>query len=203
MKVKDMTGCLARYAKNVKPEKPLSEVREQVWKEVTKDKISGAGRRGEDMSELLFQYRNELFKDLEEKCHHLFETDENGKILRGIEVDSGWRRVVENLLEKFEYIRTDNTHVLNPEYDSTRKPEDGYLVTPCIPGPDHVIKIYQIKQKFAELRCYVTVSEDSQGIAKEQVDWAIAYAAGQAALTCELCGRVGNRDGTAPEPTKN
>jgi hypothetical protein len=91
---------------------------------------------------------------------------------------------------------------LNPDYDPTRKHEDEYLVTPCIPGPDHVIKIFQIKQKFSDLRCYVTVTEDPQGIAKEQVGEAIAYAAGQARLTCEKCGRVGNRDGTAPEPTK-
>ena len=49
--VEDMAGSLAEYAKD-KPEMPFSEVREQVWKEVTKNKMPEAGRRGENMSEL-------------------------------------------------------------------------------------------------------------------------------------------------------
>lgn len=149
-----------------------------------------------------FRHQDEYLKDLEEKYHHLFETDENGKILCGIEVFVGWRRIVERLLETFERIRIHNTHVLNPKHDPARMYEEGYTEMPCIPGPDHAIKIFEIKQKHAKFRCYVTVTEDPLGIAKEEVQWAIAHSAGQAELTCEVCGRIGNRDGTAPEPSK-
>jgi hypothetical protein len=45
-----MTGCLARYAKD-KPEKPFSEVREEVWKKVIKDRESKDGRREKDLCE--------------------------------------------------------------------------------------------------------------------------------------------------------
>jgi HAD superfamily hydrolase (TIGR01549 family) len=48
--VEDMTGCLARYAKD-KPEKPFSEVREEVWKKVIKDRESKDGRREKDLCE--------------------------------------------------------------------------------------------------------------------------------------------------------
>jgi len=53
--VPDMTGCLARYAED-NPVKPLSEIRELVWREVAKGRVARDSRRENDMSELSFQY---------------------------------------------------------------------------------------------------------------------------------------------------
>jgi hypothetical protein len=178
-----MAGSLAQYAKD-KPEKPLSEIRELVWAEVAEDRVSRDARRGKDMGEPKFKYRGEEFKALAEKYSHLFEKDSDGKILRGIEVEEGWRRIVAELLNKFEWIR--KTYKKSPN---------------CQNPDDAVITIWVIKQKYTELRCHVIHLPDDSWV-KMQVDMAIDYADGQAKLTCELCGRIGNRDGMAPEPTK-
>jgi hypothetical protein len=142
---------------------------------------------------------NDWAKDLEKKYIHLFETDKNNVPLRGIEVEKGWKRIVESLLEKFEWIRTHNTYITNPNFDETK--EHSKDNSRCIKGPDHIIKIFQIKQKLGCFECYTTVSNDEKEIAYNQVDNAIAYAQGQAMLTCEFCGRIGNVDGTELSPT--
>lgn len=124
--------------------------------------------------------------ELEKKYIHLFETIDDpespmdGQAIRGIEVGDGWERIITRLLERLEWIRTNNTGKNDV----------------C-----HSIKIFQFKQKFGDLRAYVRVNASVDFI-QNQVDNAIAFAEGQCQLTCETCGRVGNPDGSPLTQTK-
>jgi hypothetical protein len=117
---------------------------------------------------------SEWYKELEQKYIHLFEVNEDNIPVRGIEVSEGWKRITEELLERFEWIRTHNTHSND--------------------GKEHIIKIFQIKQKFGSFVCYASVYGSE--CAKRQVDESIAYYKGKADYTCESCGKIGDHTKT-------
>lgn len=135
--------------------------------------------------------------ELQTKYKHLFELYEGeesnfsyykkGQVLRGIETSYGWNSIIETLLEKIEWIRTNNIYIQNPNYIS----ENDYSQAKYIEGPYHKIKIFQIKEKYGELRCYVSVESNSSYI-KLQIEKAISFAEGQASLTCKNCGSLFN-----------
>jgi methyl coenzyme M reductase subunit D len=112
-------------------------------------------------------------RELEEKYIHLFETDAEGKILRGIEVCEGWKEITEQLLESLEWIRTHNLHLNS--------------------GMPHDIKIFQLKQKFGTYTAYIKYGDHVE----HMIERAIGRAEGKAQLTCESCGAIGKF-----EPTK-
>lgn len=151
--------------------------------------------------------------ELHRKYYHLFEVyneeqsnshNKAGSIIRGIEVSESWKYIVELLLEKFEWIRTHNTYMENPDYDeelySSLQIEQSKDNKKYIPGPDHEIKIFQIKQKFGNFECYFSIKGSS--VALSQCNEAVAYCSALASVTCEYCGRIGNTDGTMPSRTK-
>jgi hypothetical protein len=114
--------------------------------------------------------------ELHEKYKHLFETYEgevtdksyyqSGQVLRGIEVGEGWKRHVKVFLETLEW------HTKHNRRDDK----------------DNVIKIFQIKEKFGDCRCYVTAPE----LINDMVQQAVARLEGKCSLTCENCGATGN-----------
>ena len=129
---------------------------------------------------------------LEQEFIHLFNTFEGeetersyykkGEVLRGIEVGEGWSNIVEDLLRKLEWIRTHNEYIPNPEY------KEGSILNRYIPGPNAIFKIFQIKEKFGIFTCYIkTEGNETQN---RQADLAVAFAEGQAILTCENCGAL-------------
>lgn len=120
-------------------------------------------------------------EELEVKYNHLFHCNEYGVPVREIETPDAWNRIVEWLLNRFEWIRTHNT---------------------TINQIAHVIQIFQIKEKFGEFVCYVDVIDSENDMVESQLSDAIAFANGQALLTCSSCGRVGNKDGSILTPTK-
>lgn len=127
------------------------------------------------------------YEELEKKYIHLFEC-ENDIPLRGIEVEEGWSKLTEELLRKFEWIRTHNLYYENPDFDSSK--EHALDNRAFIEGPPHEIKIFQIKQKFGIFECYVKTNSLND-MAIIQVYEAIAFIKGKASLTCENCGKVG------------
>lgn len=139
--------------------------------------------------------------ELHEKYYHLFETyDEEtkpngyykeGDILRGIEVAPGWEEITRKLLEGFEWIRTHNNYFRNPCIGGKYDGKD------CIPGPLPVIKIFQIKQKFGNFRCYYTVfPHTNRNVIIEQCEYHLGAAAAMASVTCEVCGAIGKWEKT-------
>jgi len=101
------------------------------------------------------------YDELEQKYIHLFETDKEGKPVRGIECGVGWARHVEDFLKSLEWQRTHN-------------------------GGPHEIKIFQIKEKFGQARCYVTYP-DKVGYG---VETALGAFEGKCSITCEKCGEL-------------
>lgn len=145
------------------------------------------------------------YRELEQKYIHLFECVTDNMPVRGIECGPGWYDIIECLLERFDWLRTHNTYIPNPEYD----PDDDYsnyaddrakVIKPFINNGPNEIKIFNIKEKFGQMRCHITVK--GTDIAEQQAHEFIAFAEGQTQLTCEQCGRVGDIDGTPLTPTK-
>ncbi len=105
-------------------------------------------------------------EELHVKYRHLFSTWEGdvtensyyvkGQILRGIEVAEAWKWVVEKFPESLEWHRRNRLNVPNPDFKNESK--DGkWVVPPCleITLEENVVKIFQIKEKFGQLRIYI------------------------------------------------
>ena len=125
--------------------------------------------------------------DLTQKYKHLFETNEDGRILRGIECSEGWCKPVTKLLESFEWNRVNNTLIDNPNFDED-KPlgEDGNYQ--YIPNPkDNEIKIFQIKEKFGIPRVYYTFDNPKL---ERGLLLAEGGLEGACYLTCEVCSAL-------------
>jgi hypothetical protein len=113
-------------------------------------------------------------EELEQKYIHLFECMD-GIPIRGIETGNGWSRIVGLFLDRLDWINTHNLHLKNDSY------------------ADWGIKIFQIKEKFGQLRIYANYPK----LIEHQVEHLIGFVTGQAELTCEACGTV-----ELIEPTK-
>lgn len=137
------------------------------------------------------EFTDSWAKPLEEEFKHLFDQSENGKILRGIEVGKGWERHVVKLLESFEWLRTHNVTIDNPDFDPKRQAEVGWEPTnkASIPKPEgeNVIKIFQIKEKFGDARVYWSC--DNPRITN-MIEAAVGRFEGKCEITCERCGKL-------------
>ena len=115
--------------------------------------------------------RNQMkFEDLEQKYIHLFECNENGVPLRGIECGNGWLKHIEAMLSIFDWYHLDLPPLTNEEK------ENG-----C-----YEIKIFQIKEKFGRLRIYFEAPKGIYNILENVVHHTI----GKCELTCESCGKI-------------
>lgn len=127
--------------------------------------------------------------ELEQKYIHLFETYEGeeteksyykkGQILRGIECGKGWEKPVKQLLKALDFHLNKNCYIPNPDPDGEHK---------YIKDPNAYIKIFQIKEKFGEVRCYAQANSDGL---QRLVDKCVAKLEARCELTCEGCGAVG------------
>jgi hypothetical protein len=107
------------------------------------------------------------YTELEQKYLHLFECMERDGVkipVRGIEVGEGWKDLITEMLDRL------NRHLEN----NSRK------------GEENFIKIFQAKEKFGDLRVYITASERLYDGAERIV----ANAEGKAEQTCESCGKL-------------
>ena len=146
--------------------------------------------------------------EMHEKFYPLFEVYEGeetersyykkGEILRGIETPVAWNWIVEKLLESFEWIRTHNHYIPNPNFNGNIPPNKGN--PRYIPGPFHDIKIFQIKEKFGSFECYYTYNGD--GFLKGQIERAIGRAEALAAQCCAICGQLGDNGKPLTKQTK-
>lgn len=129
------------------------------------------------------------YSDLEQQYLHLFETYEGeitersyyskGQILRGIECGKGWKVPVEQLLKSLNFHLEHNCTIQNPDKESKIK---------YIKDPNASIKIFQIKEKFGDVRCYVQANSERL---QRLVDCEVAKLEARCELTCEGCGAVG------------
>ena len=127
--------------------------------------------------------------ELEQEYIHLFEVYEGeetersyykkGQILRGIECGVGWKIPVERLLKSLDFHLKNNCYIENPDKDSYRK---------YIKDPEASIKIFQIKQKFGDARCYAQANSERL---QRHVDMCVAAFEARCEYTCEGCGKVG------------
>lgn len=103
---------------------------------------------------------------LEQEYLELFETGETGLPIRGIECSSGWANHVEKMLGSIKW------HIQH----------NGRLVK----NQPAYVKIFQIKEKFGQLRVYYSSPDELTSI----IDNVIAAAEGKCTLTCENCGKL-------------
>lgn len=133
--------------------------------------------------------RPSRYSDLEQENIHLFEVYDGevtersfyskGQILRGIECGIGWKKPVEQLLSALNFHLKNNCYIENPDKESSKK---------YIKDPNASIKIFQIKEKFGDARCYVQASNSRL---QNLVDQEVAKFEARCELTCEGCGAVG------------
>lgn len=133
--------------------------------------------------------RPSRYSDLEQENIHLFEVYDGevtersfyskGQILRGIECGIGWKKPVEQLLSALNFHLKNNCYIENPDKESSKK---------YIKDPNASIKIFQIKQKFGDVRCYVQANSERL---QRLVDCEVAKLEARCELTCEGCGAVG------------
>lgn len=121
-------------------------------------------------------------EELEDKYYHLFKIDEHGLIWRGIEVNNGWIEIVNELLFRIDLI-----------YKKFSVDMNSKKVSP--------ISILQIKQKFGKLIVYYDIHPNFTAL-QSDIDILVNTAETQAKYTCEICGRVGSKDGTIPVITR-
>lgn len=129
------------------------------------------------------------YSELEQQYIHLFEVYEGeetersyykkGQVLRGIEYGVGWKEPVERLLKSLDFNLKNNCYIENPDKSSDKK---------YIKDPDASIKIFQIKQKFGDARCYAQANSDKL---QRYVDMCISAFEARCEYTCERCGKVG------------
>ena len=129
------------------------------------------------------------YSELEQRYIHLFEVYEGeetersyykkGQVLRGIECGVGWKEPVERLLKSLDFNLKNNCYIENPDKSSDKK---------YIKDPDASIKIFQIKQKFGDVRCYAQANSKEL---QRHVDMCIAALEARCEYTCEGCGKVG------------
>ena len=145
-------------------------------------------------------WRNGLY----DKYKHLFATYDGeetersyykkGDVLRGIECGGGWRWVVEKFLDELEWYRKNRLRLPNPDFNNeVGTDENGkWLVSPtiAITLEENQVKIFQIKEKFGQLRIYVTEYLPHMHTDIERL---IARAEVRADLTCYNCGTVTNK----------
>lgn len=137
------------------------------------------------------------YDELHEKYKHLFWTYEGevfersyyaaGQILRGIEVSESWKWIVVKFLESIEWLTENRRYMPNPDYNELVQAEENNR--PFIEGPKVEIKIFQIKEKFGDLRIYV------DGYPKRihgDIEYQIGKATARAELTCYGCGKITN-----------
>jgi hypothetical protein len=137
------------------------------------------------MYEELPSWRSEL----EQEYIHLFETYEGeetensyykkGQVLRGIECGIGWKEPVIQLLKSLDWNLNKNCYIENPDKNSDKK---------YIKDPNASIKIFQIKEKFGEARCYVQANSKRL---QELAELCVAKFEATCRLTCQSCGTVG------------
>lgn len=120
------------------------------------------------------------YEELEQKYNHLFQTNENGIPLRGIECGKGWEQHIIQLLETFDWHTKNNIYIENPDTNSSRK---------FIPKPEgkNFIKIFQIKEKFGSARVYY--SFDNPRLT-DMLATAVGVFEGKCQLTCQDCGKL-------------
>lgn len=126
---------------------------------------------------------------LEQQYIHLFEVYEGetteksyykkGQVLRGIEVAEGWKEPTARLLKSLDFHLKHNCTIENPNKSSDKK---------YIKDPDASIKIFQIKEKFGDARCYVQASNSRL---QNLVDQEVAKFEARCEYTCQSCGAVG------------
>ena len=139
--------------------------------------------------------KEDWIEELHTKYKHLFDTYEDeetersyyakGQVLRGVECNSGWKWAIIKFLESLEWLTENRRMIPNPDYNKDEKQKG---VDPYIEGPKLEIKIFQIKSKFAEMRCYMTSYPDR---IEGDIQNAIGKLEARTQLTCELCGHIG------------
>lgn len=145
--------------------------------------------------------------DLQNEFKHLFETYEGeetetsyykkGQILRGIETPETWAWAVEKFLVTLEWLRHNRCYLPNPNFISYKETPD-IKPTIKISPEDNKIQIFQIKEKFAECRCYITYPDHM----KSDIEKALGKLEARCELTCAICGCIGD-NGEPLEPTKS
>lgn len=124
---------------------------------------------------------------INEKYKHLFETFEDGRIVRGYELgdNNPWEPHAIAMLDQLNRCRERNLHWDNPDYD-INKPAgiDNY---PCIKGRMANIKIFQIKEKFGDARVYITVDNPKL---QDAVNGIVTRFETLCSVTCSNCGKA-------------
>jgi hypothetical protein len=141
----------------------------------------------------------EWYKELEQKYIHLFEIFQGeeieggyyrkGDVLRGIECEEGWKIPVKKYLTTLEWLRHNRCHIINPDYNPDLPTDWGKRInthTLKIEPRDNVIQIFQIKEKFGEVRAYTS--------GPKHIEADLAHALGklesECNLRCQLCGSL-------------
>jgi hypothetical protein len=106
------------------------------------------------------EFTDSWAKPLEEQYKHLFDQNENGKILRGIECGKGWEKHVIKLLEDLQF-----------HYDRNKI---------------HT-KIFQIKEKFGDARVYFSCNKENS---RFMIDEVVGRFEGKCEITCQTCGKL-------------
>ena len=141
----------------------------------------------------------EWYKELEQKYIHLFEifTGEEleggyykkGDVLRGIECGEGWKIPVEKYLATLEWLRHNRCHLTNPDYDPKQSTDWDKRInchTIKIKPEDNVIQIFQIKEKFGEVRAYTS----GPGHMSDDLAHALGKLEAECYLRCQSCGAL-------------
>jgi hypothetical protein len=137
--------------------------------------------------------------NMHEKYGHLFEQNEDGAIIRGLEVGDGWKWVIDRFLEEVQWLRMNRLYISNPDFTNEKALNKAgkmeWIVSPTIQITleENRVKFFQIKEKFGELRIYLSSCLPHMEM---DIEKAIAKAEARAGLTCIKCGCVGNSDGS-------
>ena len=133
--------------------------------------------------------------EMHKKYHHLFATFEGeetdrpyytkGQILRGVECSRGWKKWIEKFLESLEWLTENRRYIKNPDYNPDI--EESRTNKQYIEGPKRELKIFQIKEKFGEIRVYM---ENYPEDIKADIHEVIAKLEARTELTCYSCGKV-------------
>ena len=134
--------------------------------------------------------------EMHEKYQHLFATYEDevndrsyytykGHILRGIECSRGWKKWIEKFLESLEWLTENRRYIPNPNHNPEL--EDSRTNPPYINGPKRELKIFQIKEKFGQIRVYM---EEYPNDMKTDIFETIAKLEARTELTCYSCGKI-------------
>lgn len=127
-----------------------------------------------------------MYKAMEKEFIHLFELNESGNPIRGIEVGEGFSIHVRKLLEYLDWHCNNNMAVDNPDYDPSKRVGEGNY--PCIlTNKPNVIKIFCIKEKFGRVR--VSWDCDNPRIHNAIIE-TVSEFIGKCSITCSRCGAL-------------